>query len=150
MAESNADRILSAYWALDRGDREAAQNLLAPDIELRDRAEGPDPNVYRGREGFARSVDESLESFEELRFVPEQAFERGEHVVVLVTMSGRGRSSGVPVEERIAHLWTVRDGVATRLQAYTDPADAFEAAGLPRDLDTDAEGETAHGPSGSA
>lgn len=141
MAESNSERVVEAYRALERGDVDAAQALLAPDVELRDRAESPDPKVYRGREGFAASVDESLESFDELRFVPEQAFEHGDHVVVVVAMSGRGRASGVPVEERIAHLWTVRDGIATRLQAYTDPADALEAAGLPRDLHTGPESD---------
>jgi ketosteroid isomerase-like protein len=146
MAATNEERVFAAYWALERGDMDAAQRLLAPDVELRDRAESPDPKVYRGREGFAASVSESLESFEELHFLPEQAFEHGDHVVVVLTMSGRGRASGVPVEERIAHLWAVRDGIATRLQAYTDPADALEAAGLPRDLYGGPEGEAATRP----
>jgi len=42
--------------------------------------------------------------------------------------SGRGRGSGVPVEETIAHLWTVRDGKAVALQVYTDPDDALRDA----------------------
>ena len=40
----------------------------------------------------------------------------------------RGRESGITVEERIAHLWTVHNGRATRLQVYTDPDDAIAEA----------------------
>ena len=50
------------------------------------------------------------------------------HVVVVLKMTGRGRGSGVPVEETIAHLWTVRDGKAIAMQVYSDPEHALRDA----------------------
>ena len=61
--------------------------------------------------------------------MPEDLIGVGDHhVVVVLRMSGRGRGSGVPVEETIAHLWTLRDGKAVELQVYSDPEDALRDA----------------------
>ena len=50
------------------------------------------------------------------------------HIVVVLRMHGRGRGSGVPVEERIAHLWLIRDGKAAEMRVYSDPQDALRDA----------------------
>jgi ketosteroid isomerase-like protein len=134
MELTNVDRLRAAYEALDRGDAEAIRNFLHPQVELFDRPEIPDAGSYVGWEGLMLSVGASRDSFEDFHFTPQRFFERGDRVVVIVLMTGRGKSSGVPVKEQIAHDWTLRDGRAVRLQAYTDPADALEAAGLARDL----------------
>jgi ketosteroid isomerase-like protein len=80
------------------------------------------------------TLRDTSDSFENFRLAPQQFFEHEDKIVVVVSMTGTGRTSGVPVEERIAHLWTLRDGLAVELRAFTDPADALEAAGLPRTL----------------
>jgi ketosteroid isomerase-like protein len=35
-----------------------------------------------------------------------------------------------PVDERIAHVWTVRHGKVARADFYTDVAEALEAVGV--------------------
>jgi ketosteroid isomerase-like protein len=134
MEASNLDRLRAAYEALDRGDAEAIRDFLHPQVELFDRPEIPDAGSYIGWEGLMLSVRASQDSFADFRFTPQRFFEHGDRVVVIVLMTGRGKASGVPVEEQIAHEWTMRDGRAVRLQAYSDPADALEAAGLAREL----------------
>lgn len=134
MAETNAERLRRGYEAVGRGDYEAIRELLDPKILLQDRPEAPDAGSYRGFEGMLDSLRATNESFEDFRLEPSQFFEHGDKVVVILEMTGRGRTSGVPVEERIAHLWTISDGLAVELQAFTDPADALEAAGLSRAL----------------
>jgi ketosteroid isomerase-like protein len=94
----------------------------------------PDARTYRGYEGMLVTLRDTSDSFENFRLDPEQFFEHADKIVVILRMTGRGRTSGVPVEERIAHLWTLRDGLAVELRAFTDPADALQAAGLPREL----------------
>ena len=42
----------------------------------------------------------------------------------------RGKASGVPVEMRLAHLVTIRDGKAVRMRAYLDPEEAKRVARL--------------------
>jgi ketosteroid isomerase-like protein len=134
MPETNVDRLRGGYEALGRGDFEAIRGLLHPKVLLQDRPEAPDARSYRGYEGMLTTLRDTTETFEDFRLDPEQFFEHADKIVVILSMTGRGRTSGVPVEERIAHLWTLRDGLAVELRAFTDPADALEAAGLPRTL----------------
>lgn len=128
------ERLRAGYEALDRGDIAPVRDFLHPEAEMHDRPEIPDATTYRGWDGIVHSIRASQETFDDFHFLPQEFHEHGEHIVVFIKMTGTGRVSGVPVEERIAHLWTVRDGVGVKLQAYTDPADALEAAGLPRSL----------------
>jgi ketosteroid isomerase-like protein len=137
MPDSNIDRLRAGYERLNNGDYEAVRDLIDPKIVLTDRPEAPDARSYRGFEGMLTTLQDTSDSFEGFRLDPEQFFENGDRIVAVLNMTGKGRVSGVPVEERIAHLWTLRDGLAVALQAYTDPADALEAAGLPRSLTGD-------------
>jgi uncharacterized protein len=134
MAESNVERLRVGYEWLSSGDYEKVRTLLDPDIVLSDRPEVPDARSYRGYQGMLTTLRDTSDSFEDFRLEPLRFFEHGDKIVVVLNMTGRGRTSGVPVEEQIAHLWTLRDGLATELRAFTDPADALEAAGLPRTL----------------
>jgi ketosteroid isomerase-like protein len=106
--------------------------IVDPEIEIRDRPEAPDPAVYRGREGVLAAFDVSAEMFDELQFLPEEFVDGGNHVAIAIRLVGRGRESGVPVEDRIVHLWEMRDGKGVALQVYSEMADALEAVGLQR------------------
>lgn len=120
----------AGYEAMGRGDFNAVLDLMDPEIEIHDRPEIPDPQTYRGREGVLSALSQNLESFDDLEMVPESFVEEGDQMVVCILLRGRGRVSGVPVEDRLAHRWTIRDGRAVALQVYSDPADALRAAGL--------------------
>jgi ketosteroid isomerase-like protein len=137
MPQSNVERLRAGYEALDRGDLTAVQEFIHPQAEMHDRPEIPDASTFIGWEGIVLSIQASEETFDDFHFRPERFIENGDKIVVILTMTGTGRASGIPVEERIAHLWTVKDGVGVKLQAFTDPGDALEAAGLPRDLAQD-------------
>jgi len=131
LSERNIALLREAYEAIGEDGLEgaAAWGLIDDDILIRDRPEAPDPQTYRGREGARKALAVSDESFESFAMVPVEMIPVGDrHVVVVLKMSGRGRGSGVPVEETIAHLWTVRDGKAVALQVYTDPDDALRDA----------------------
>ena len=137
MHHTDLDRLREAYVALDRGNAEAIRDFLDPEVELHDRPEIPDATSYIGWEGLMMSVRASRESFEDFHFLPQRFFPCGDEVVVEVLMTGQGKTSGVPVEERIAHHWTIKDGHAVRLQAYSHLADALAAVGLPPRLAED-------------
>jgi len=131
LTERNVALLREAYEAINQEglDSAAAWDLIDDDILIRDRPEIPDPQTYRGREGARKALAISDESFESFTMAPVDLIGVGDqHVVVVLRMSGRGRGSGVPVEETIAHLWTVRDGKAVALQVYTDPDDALRDA----------------------
>jgi ketosteroid isomerase-like protein len=50
--------------------------------------------------------------------------ELGDHVVVSMRQRGRGKASGAEVTDHITHVWTLRDGLGTRLQSFANHEDA--------------------------
>ena len=130
MSQENIELMRQGYEAMLRRDIEALLELLDPDVEMHDRPEAPDARSYRGHEGVLTALQVSLDAFDDFRLEPEAYYEADDKVVVLLRMVGTGNVSGVPVEEHIAHLWTIRDGRAVVLQVYSDPGDALAAAGI--------------------
>lgn len=52
-------------------------------------------------------------------------------VLVFAREGGRGKGSGAEVQTNpTAHLYTMRNGKAVRMQSYWERADALEAVGL--------------------
>ena len=124
----NIEQMRRAYEALSGGEVETALELIDPEVEVRDRPEAPDPQTYHGHEGVRAAVQSTFDTFDLVEFEPERFVEAGDRVVVVIRMRGRGKESGVPVEDRIAHLWTLREGKAWRLQVYSDPEQAITEA----------------------
>lgn len=88
------------------------------------------PYVYKGHAGLRRLVRDVQEVWEAFSITPERFVDAGEHVVVIMSRHGRGRESGVDVEQRTAGIWTVRDGQVIRMETDMDPQQALEAVGI--------------------
>jgi ketosteroid isomerase-like protein len=73
---------------------------------------------------------ERLEMFGELRVEIERLWDLGDQVLVFIRLIGSGVRSGAGFDIRIAHLWTLKDGLAVRGEGYGDRDEALEAAGL--------------------
>ena len=86
--------------------------------------------VYRGRDEVQRGFAEWLAAWDTHRFVSEEMFDHGDHVVVGGMQIGRGRGSGVEVRLPTFHVFTLRDGKVTRHRSYRDRSEALQAAGL--------------------
>jgi ketosteroid isomerase-like protein len=70
------------------------------------------------------------DTFEATRIEFERFIDAGDHVVVIGSLQGSGRGSGIRVERRQGYVWTIREGRAVRFQWFNDPRLALEAAGL--------------------
>jgi ketosteroid isomerase-like protein len=68
--------------------------------------------------------------FAEVRVEAERFFEADNAVAVFVHATGEGRASGAPFDIRIAHLWTLQDGVVVRGRGFGDRDEALDAAGI--------------------
>jgi ketosteroid isomerase-like protein len=53
-----------------------------------------------------------------------------DRVVWLYRIVGYGKGSGVPVDQAVAIVWTLRDRLIWRGQGYIDHSEALEAVGL--------------------
>ena len=86
---------------------------------------------FRGRDEILAAAEDWLEAGEDWRVAVEQVSPAGEgQALAVLRVSIRGKGSGVPVEQRLYTLITVRGSKVIRIADYTDRAAAFEAAGL--------------------
>jgi pimeloyl-ACP methyl ester carboxylesterase/ketosteroid isomerase-like protein len=111
------------YVAINARDRAAIKALSAPDIVV-----GTTVEAYRGPEALLGWMDEGDDAFEDFTVELLEVEELGGHVVVSMRQRGRGKASGAEVDHRFTHVWTLRDGLAVRLQSFADHDDAVRYA----------------------
>lgn len=86
---------------------------------------------YRGIEGFERFLSEWLVVWEDYEIgVDELLTAPNGRVVTLFWHRGKGRRSGLAMEEELLQIATVRDGKITYIDIYDDRAEGLRAAGL--------------------
>jgi uncharacterized protein len=130
MSQENVDAIRRSYEAWNRRDVEGALKLMAPDVEWVLPDSGLNAGTNHGREGFRAFFETYFEAFESIQLEPLRFVVADERVVVLVRMFGAGVESGAQVELRAGHIWTMRDGEATRIELVSGHQETLEAAGL--------------------
>jgi uncharacterized protein len=119
--------LKDAYEALNRGEADAALAVLEPDAEWCEHSTLPEAGTYRGREVIKEFLERFLESWNEFRQDIEQIVEGGDRVALVLRSSAVGKGSGVEVESRYAHVWTMRDGRGLRVDTYDDLTAAIES-----------------------
>ena len=131
MSQENVDLVRDVYAAWASGDREKALEFLDPKLTIDATRRVLNPDTYVGIEGLGRMLAETNDVWEEFRFEPLEFIDAGDRVVVIGRLFGKGRGSGIEVDQPIAGIWTVRDGRVVRWEVgYTDRAEALEAVGL--------------------
>ncbi len=130
MSQKNVE-IVARMYAEARTRPEALFEFLDDDIEwettaldMAGTAQGRGPDTVRS---FFRSW---VGAFEEWDYVAENLIDAGDSVVARIHQWGRGKASGVTVENRFWQVWTIRGGKAIRATHHTDRDKALEAAGL--------------------
>ncbi len=123
--------VRRGFAAFERGDLDAAVADIASDCEFVPTGALPGGRgVYRGPEGYKRFSGWVRDEFEDAHVDVTDLTDAGDHVLVSLTIRGRGRQSGATTTWELWHVWTVRDGRFIHGQAFSRKADALEAAGL--------------------
>ena len=131
MSEANVNLARRGYEALTAGNLEAVLALLDPDVSVEVHTGRPDlPEMLRGHEGFLENLQGLMDVFDVIEVRPEEFIDLGEDLVVPVYTAAHGRASGIKIENRVVHIWTIRDGMATRFRVYGTRQQALEALGL--------------------
>jgi ketosteroid isomerase-like protein len=126
MSRENVEVVREFTAAYLRGAFDEALAHLAPDLVYEVGQELPARNPSE-----VRAMWERWESdWEELETVPEESIDAGDHVVVAIRYSGRGRASGIAVEDRQFEVHTLRDGQIVRKVEFSDRSEALGAAGV--------------------
>ena len=122
MTESNVELARRGYEAILRGDLDAIEDLLDPDVKWHggnpaDGCQNRKQTLGFMRQNWMRRGGPPGEVVEML--------DAGDKVVVIMRRSG---DDGEP--ELVANLTTFRDGKVVQMVHYPDPDDARAAAGL--------------------
>jgi uncharacterized protein len=124
-------RVLEAF---NSGDIERILEAADPDFEAVVPPElSAEPDSYHGHEGVRRYFATFADAMEDVRFELGRVWDAGDLLVVTMRMTVRGKQTGIPVEQRFAQTWGIRDGRALSVHTFPSLAQAFEAAGLPAD-----------------
>jgi ketosteroid isomerase-like protein len=135
MSQANIELVRRVY-ASPYGLSQGASGEIALDAEFDFTAAYPDSPIMKGVEQLRRFRATGPWAGAPIHFEPERFFDvDDERVLVFVLVSVTGQGSGVQVEARAAHEFTIRDGLVVRFKVYRDRDQALEASGLSPPLD---------------
>jgi ketosteroid isomerase-like protein len=118
MGEPGAQLVREILDALNREDVAGVLARVHPDFEWRTLESSPVGGTYRGHEQVQHYVEDWLATFEDVRIDVDEMTTAGDEVLVVVRGHGRGRGSGIEVNNRYCQVWTVREGAAVRMREY--------------------------------
>ena len=123
-----ASVVRAMYRAINERDFDAGFALLGDDFEWHEPEQAFLGGTHRGFDEVRGRLEAQLEVFDQFSIEPEAFHEHGERVAVPVRQRARGGASGVEVEIRIGHMWTVKDARIVRLDVFAAREDARRAA----------------------
>jgi ketosteroid isomerase-like protein len=125
----NLDLVRSIYADWERGDYSRV-DWADPEIEL-EFVGGPDPGRSTGLPAIAQAWRTWLESWSVYRAEAETVREVDDtRVLVLIREVGRGKASGIDVENQNANVLEISDGKVTRIALYPSCDRALADLGL--------------------
>src|SRR2546421_6605119 len=129
VSQENVEIVRGVYDALNHGDWDVVFRDMHPNFEMTIQR-GPDAGTHRQREAVQSFGEDYFATFENHVFEPEEFFEIGDQVLVLLTRRARPKGGSVDLVVRNGHLWTVRDRTILSMKSFPDPEKALEAVGL--------------------
>jgi ketosteroid isomerase-like protein len=131
MARSNVDIIKEAHERLAAEGEDAMLEYIHPEfVGVAPPELSVEPQTYRGPAGFKRWFDSFHDAVDEVRIEPEEFIEAGELVVTPSRIVIRGHESGIEVAQKVTWVWSLRDGLAIRVDAYVDKETALRTLGI--------------------
>lgn len=130
MSQEDVELVRAAYKAWNDRDMDAALSFADPNIEVVQDSQIPGATTAKGRDEFRAWLEGFYDTWERFELSVQDVRQVGDRIVVVAQVRALGRTTGVPVEARIAHVLTVRDQQAVRWESYTRPDEALEAVGL--------------------
>jgi ketosteroid isomerase-like protein len=129
MSEESLEIVRGMYEAFYRFDVDGTLAYYDPEVVI-DSSRVVDGELGHGHEGVYRFIAGWVGSFDEWHEEIEEMRDLGTQVYVVARQVGRGKVSGVEVEQRYAVLHEIQGDKISRVTIYREPAEALKAAGL--------------------
>ena len=134
MTEEDLEAIRHVYDEWSRGNWSPKFDFYDDAMEWGWSDEFPGlAGVYQDPALRSRRLQEWLRGWDDWRCEAQELLVHGDQVVALCRYSGRGKGSGVSVETKGAHVWTLRDGKVIRLVVFATRERALAEVGLAPD-----------------
>jgi len=132
VSAENVELVLTAVDAYNAGDLDALMELCAPDIEVfPDASVFPEADPLRGRDECRSWLEEANSAWISARNETIEAFALGrDRVIHRGQWGGKGTASGIETVSSVTSIYTIRGGLAARIEYYFDDEQALKAVGL--------------------
>ena len=131
MSVSNVELLRLAVDAANHRDVATLDAIWSEQAEFHSTFAASEGRVFRGRQGTRDYFATLGEVFDDMRVEIEEITEAGaDRLMVVVRVTGRGKGSGVNVEQRNGQVWTFVRGKVARVDSFMSRAEALKAAGL--------------------
>jgi ketosteroid isomerase-like protein len=125
MSDPRHDLIRKQFERWNRGDRELPPDEIDPEAEVHSAMTGFTYKGYDGVRGWMSEIDDQFDSW---RISVAEMTNIGEEVLVLGTVTFRGRGSGLEFEQPIGWIYSFKEGRVAEMKAFGDHDRAREAA----------------------
>jgi ketosteroid isomerase-like protein len=131
MSAENVEIVRRGYESF-LATGEPTVDLQAPDFvwDMSTFGNWPEQQEYAGPEGVREFLNDWVGAWEDWKLEVRELIDAGDDVVAIVHQSGRSKTTGLEVDMDFAQVWTVKDGLQTRMRMYADPDEALRAVGL--------------------
>lgn len=120
-ATENRERSQALYEAFGHGDIPTVLASLDPDVEWIEAEGGPYPGTSRSPDAVLQNVFMRLGTeWDGFTVTPHQFVASDDTVVMIGEYSGTYKATGKSIHIPVVHVWTLRDGKATRFVQHTD------------------------------
>jgi ketosteroid isomerase-like protein len=132
MSQENVELVRRVY-AHRQATGDILAEAIAPDYvwDMSHFRGWPEQQTYAGIDGARGFIREWTAAFDDWAIEVVDIHDAGDdRVVGVIRQRGRSKSTGLPVDMRLAQIFTIRDGQQVRMEMYDDPDDALKAVGL--------------------
>ena len=126
MSQENVELVRRVYEGWARGDFSEIE-AFHPEIEF-EMVDWPHQTRARGIAAMSETWRETLRAWDDFRSIPTEYIDCGRNILVLNRIEGSGKESGADVSADTATVWTIEDGLVTRMALYWDVDRARQAA----------------------
>ena len=123
--------VREGFEAWNAEDPQWILNNMSPEVEWVAPERDPLPGTYQGFEGVQVFCTRWRNAVGQLKFVPEEVIDAGDHVVVVAHRWGRNDVTGLQISDMIAQVFSFdEDDKCVRVQEFYDRGAALRAAGM--------------------
>jgi ketosteroid isomerase-like protein len=121
-----------AFGAYNSGGLDALMSFVASDVEaFPDASVFPEAGPLHGRDEYERWLEETESAWVKVQLVVREVISvEDARVLVRYDWGGEGVASGIETTSSLTGIFTVRDGLISRVEWFFDHEKALKAAGL--------------------